>query len=406
MHNKKKSEVKISVDGVDHGMYVVRLDRPWLGTPFTVQAFKVTKQKEIDQLHEHCRHVYIDTMAGGSPDPQFVVVEKPPKITGEIAQLHKQDYEIKTKFEDEIATATAVQEKLNHCVQHVLSEVQDDKKLSIEQLKDGVQAMIQSIVNNPSAFAWVSQLKETDDYTYRHSLGSSIWCASFGRFLGIEQADLERLAFGGLVIDIGKAKLPRALLLKETPLTDNEMKIVRSHVNHSVKILANTKAVDHDIMRMVASHHERHDGSGYPLGLKGEQIPIYGRIAGLVDSYDAMVNQRVFQKGRSPHDVISELYDLRGTKFQSELVEQFIQSCGVYPTGSLVELTTAEVGVVTELNSLRRLRPVVMLLLDQHKKPYEDFKTVDLSWGTNDEIDIAQGLPAGSFGINMDNLFL
>ena len=161
---------------------------------------------------------------------------------------------------------------------------------------------------------------------------------------------------------------------------------------------------------MVASHHERHDGSGYPRGLSGSDIPIYGRIIGLVDSYDAMTCVRPWAGSMSAHKAVAELYEQRGRQFQTELVEQFIQTCGIYPTGSLVELSSGEVGVVTAVHTLKRLRPRLMLLLDRDKRPLEQFRRLDLSQVEHDQdgtpLTVKSGLPVGAYGIDPKELFL
>jgi hypothetical protein len=164
------------------------------------------------------------------------------------------------------------------------------------------------------------------------------------------------------------------------------------------------------IAEIVATHHERHDGSGYPHGLQKDEIPIFGRIMGIVDSYDAMTSSRPYAPGRSPHEAINELYRQRGTLFQPELVEQFIQNCGIYPTGTLVELSSGQVAVITEVHSLKRLRPRLMLLLGPDKTPLDRFRELDLGKVDRGEdglpLTIKRGLPNGAFGLDPIELFL
>jgi HD-GYP domain-containing protein (c-di-GMP phosphodiesterase class II) len=205
-------------------------------------------------------------------------------------------------------------------------------------------------------------------------------------------------------------KVPLDLLTRQGRLSEDEAEMVHKHVAHGLEILERTPGLPDKIVEIVATHHERHDGSGYPKGLAGEMIPIYGRIMGLVDSYNAMTCVRPHAQTRSPHNAVAELYKLRDTLFQAELVEQFIQTCGIYPTGTLVELSTGEVGVVVSVHSLKRLRPSVMLLLDADKLPLSSFQTVDLAEVELDPqgqpLTVKGGLPSGSHNINLKELFL
>jgi HD-GYP domain-containing protein (c-di-GMP phosphodiesterase class II) len=172
-----------------------------------------------------------------------------------------------------------------------------------------------------------------------------------------------------------------------------------------VRILAKHGGLPKQLLRTVATHHERWNGSGYPVGLTGTETPIFGRVLGLVDCYEAMTSPRPYRHALPPHDAIGELYEDRGSLFQPELVEQFIQACGIFPTGSLVELNTGEVAVVIGLNGTRRLRPKLMLLLDGGKRNLDEFISIDLSV-ERPELFIRQGLPPGAYGVSTDDLFL
>jgi hypothetical protein len=150
-------------------------------------------------------------------------------------------------------------------------------------------------------------------------------------------------------------------------------------VEFGVEILqAQTKTLDERIIAMVQCHHERHDGSGYPQGLSGLDVPVFARIAGVVDHFDAVVSARPYADPVSAYDAVRSLNKRAGTEFQAEVVEQFVQAVGMFPNGTLVELSTGEVGVVLEQNRVRRLRPKVLVLLDKHKKPMKRSKKLDL----------------------------
>lgn len=417
-------ELKTSIDGLSIGMYVTRLDRPWLETPFPFQGLRIETPNDIELLRRYASYVYIDTEKGPTPPPEFWITggseklelqnaEPPPieafknKPENEYAKLRKCFYEIKTTFEQELTNAREIKTKIDGSLRKMLTDLQKGKALDILAVKEGIEAAVSSIIRNPSALALLVQMEKSNEYTYSHSLGTSVWCAQFGRHLGLERNELSELALGGMLLDIGKVKLPNELLNKKDALTPEECDVVKKHVDLSLKILARTQAIPHVVMRMVATHHERANGDGYPEGLKNEAIPIYGRIAGIVDSYDAMTTKRPHSDEYfTPHEAINELYLCRQSVFQEELVEQFIQTVGLYPTGSLVEFASGEVGVVLEVNDLKRLFPTVMIVLDQNKTPLAEFITVNLSKREDTDLKVERALPHGAYGIKMNQLFL
>lgn len=417
-------ELKTSIEGLEVGMYVTRLDRPWIETPFPIQGLRIESQQDIETLGRYVTYVYVDTQKGPSPAHRYWVTggaeglalknpDHPPiKVfnntrDNEYTSLKKCFYEIRTSFVEEFHRAREIQAHLNTGLETLMTRLQRGETLDINQVREGVEAIVDSVVNNPSAFALLVQLEKSDEYTYSHALGTSVWCAQFGRHLGLDRGELNNLALGGMLLDIGKTRLPTALLNKPDALTPEESRVIQQHVDHGIRILVETRNIPHEVLRMVATHHERADGSGYPDGMQNADIPIYGRIAGIVDSYDAMTTKRPYSEVvYSAHEAINELYNCRGSCFQPELIEQFIQTVGLYPTGSLVEMETGEVGVVLEINDLKRLFPTVKLILDRDKTPLPEFESVDLSGADHDRFKIKTALPHGAYGIRMDQLFL
>lgn len=409
------SELRISVRGLARGMFVSRLDRPWIETPFPLEGLELGSDAEIENLRRICSYVFVDISRGASPDLRYVEHQSQDLLDDargreEFIALHKTEWAISSDFEAERGVASEVHARLERDIDEVMTDLKNGRNLDLGKLRDGVDAMVESILRNPAAFTWIKEMKRRDNYGYQHALGCGVWAASFGRSLGLERAEVQKLALGGLLCDVGMTQLPPELLAKQGSLSQAEALRVREHVGHGLEILERTPGLPPKIIEIVATHHERHDGSGYPRGLKGEMIPIYGRIMGLVDSYNAMTCVRPHAATRSAHSAVAELYGLRDTLFQAELVEQFIQTCGIYPTGTLVELTSGEVGVVVAVHSLKRLRPSVMVLLDRHKAPLRAFRTIDLSELELDEtgqpLNVKGGLPAGAHNINLQELFL
>lgn len=408
-------EFRVSAQGLRVGMFVSRLDRPWLDTRFPLQGFLIRTDAELAVLKSQCSHAYVDIGRGDSPDPRHIELGESNLVARardreEYDALRKTRWEVSSRFEDEVTHADVAHEELERGVAEFMDDLGAGRRIQLDRLRRGVESMVESITRNPSAFTWLRELKRRDNYTYQHAMSCSVWAATFGRHLGMEKDEICELALAGLLFDVGKTRVPTRLLASQAVLDELECVQMRRHVQHSLDIIDGIGGLAPAVREMVATHHERHDGSGYPHGLTGSAIPIAGRILGLVDTYDALTTARPHAAGLAPHEAVAELYRARGSLFQTELVEQFIQACGIYPTGSLVELSDGHVGVVTAVHSLKRLRPSVMLLLDPDKRPLPQFRTVDLGDPHAPEsqagVSIARGLPRGSHGIDPTELFL
>jgi HD-GYP domain-containing protein (c-di-GMP phosphodiesterase class II) len=410
-------EYRIDVRGLAVGMYVSRLDRPWLGTPFPLEGFQVGSLDEVAQLQRLCGHVFVDTTRGIAPDPGFLSPESSDLLhhaqgEDEVAELRRTEWVVANDFDSELPQAELAHDALERGIAEVMRDLEEGRSLDLGKLTSGVDAMIDSITRNPSAFIWLKAIKRKDNYAYQHALGCSVWAASFGRHLGLDRGELGELTLSGLLFDVGKTRVDTDILTRPLPLDAPRLELVRAHVQHGLDILTGTPGLTKRTLEAVATHHERHDGSGYPAGLSGSAIPMFGRIIGLIDSYDAMTSVRPYRESRSPHHAVMELYQARGRLFQGALVEHFIQTCGIYPGGSLVELSDGRVGVVTTVHSLKRLRPSVMLLLDESKQPLSEFVSVDLSEmprggdDADDSLSIKRGLPQGAYDLDPAELFL
>ena len=253
-------------------------------------------------------------------------------------------------------------------------------------------------------------MQKKSAYTYSHSVDNCALAIAFGRYMGLPKNDLRTLAVGMLMMDMGNVKVPEQILNKNGRLTEAEYNIVKKHVRHGVGILQKTEGMNEDIINIALTHHERFDGSGYPNGMLGAHIPVFGRMAAIIDCYDAMTSKRPFSEAKSPYAALQNIYNWRGTAFQPELVEQFLQCMGVYPTGSIVEMTNGEVGIVLSQNLTQRMRPKIMLLLDEDKTHFAEYKTIDLANVFEDQegypLNILRGLDPGSFGIDPTEYYL
>jgi HD-GYP domain-containing protein (c-di-GMP phosphodiesterase class II) len=221
-------------------------------------------------------------------------------------------------------------------------------------------------------------IKNKDSYSYTHAVNCCALAASFCRHLGFAEEEIADIALGALMLDVGIVKLPNTILEKNGPLSPASLKLVRHHVNFSMDMVKRIPQVPEIVYDMIMTHHERMNGKGYPRGIDGSQIPVCGRIAAIVDCYDAMISKRPYKKSLSPSEAVCEIYKWRSIDFHEDLVEQFIQCLGAYPTGTLVALNSGQVGIVMSQNRLRRLYPKILLILDSEKVRYEQPKILDL----------------------------
>lgn len=399
--------IKIYTNELEVGMFVSGLDRSWLDTPFVVQGFRVENRGQIEQLQEYCQYVLVDTLKSrqGENELQGKQRSTRKRLPAEriFGRRTLSPYRDDSSFFAERPVAESVLESLVEDLLAMYEEVEQGGTLDQIRLKRSVEPLIGSISRNPDACLWVARLKQHDQYSYHKALTAAIWSVSLGRELGLPRRDLRSLAMGGMLMDIGKLRVPGNLLRKTDPLSAAEREQVRGHVLHGRQILAESGIVNQDIVDMVACHHERLDGSGYPAALKQDAIPPVARIAGIVDTYGALTSERPYAPALSPSRAIRTLYGMRDVKFQAELVEAFIKAIGVYPAGSLVELSSGEVGVVVAESRTRRLRPKVMMLLDERKRRLKKPRVVDLDAEGNAPTDlvIRHSLQPGAYDIDL-----
>ncbi|MDH5535398.1 MAG: DUF3391 domain-containing protein [Betaproteobacteria bacterium] len=398
-----KQKQQVRVEDLRPGMYVLELDRPWLGTPFTFQGFEITSSEQIKSLAQYCKTVFIDkdyTYPGGSVSIGLLDSSSVRGAT---------QYQDVSTVEKEIPVARELFDACDDAVRNSIEALRAQGQIDPKMLTGTVRAMSESIQRNPSAMLLLVKIRQMGELELHRATDTSVIMIAFGRFLQVAPERLELLGLAGLLLDIGKVRIPDAILHKKGLLTADEYEIARSHVKHAIDILRSGK-MNEDVVKIVMQHHERQDGSGYPLGLRGEEISLEGSIAAIVDSYSALTSQRPYANQKSPSDALSSLYKVRGKLYHEALMEQFIQCIGIYPVGSAVELNTGEIGIVIAQNIVRRLQPRVMVILDRDMKPIRPQKLLDLVKGpraTPDEVyRIRRTIPSDKLPVDPRDFFI
>ena len=315
---------KVNVAYLEKGMYVSNLDRPWIDTPFLLEGFLIESEEDLNSLNQYCVFVYIDPERGAGASEY----EEVPRLkTNSYLERFLQDNNKKVQYENtrpvkqELPAAQAALEDASNQVAHIMDDVMQGKNLNIEAVRGVVEPILDSIIRNSEAYMWLSMMQKKSAYTYSHAVDNCALAIAFGRFMGLPKKDLRTLAVGLLMMDMGNVHVPEGILNKTGRLTEAEYRIVKKHVLQGVEILKNTEGMNEDVINIALTHHERFDGSGYPNALQGTQIPVYGRMAAIIDCYDAMTSKRPFSAAKSPYAALQNIYNWRGSAFQPELVE-------------------------------------------------------------------------------------
>ncbi len=403
---------KIPAAKLEIGMYVSRLDRPWRETPFLFQGFYVQDQEELDTLNKLCKDVFILTGEDIPGEVQEPVGDRAAADTSELKEIlgqqptHTGEHE--KPFVEELSSAKKHHEDVSRLAHEAWESLQKGEAVNLEIMQESISVMTESVLRNPDAFVWLSKVKKYDSYTYAHAVNVSVWATVLGKRLLLPQEKLEALALGGLLLDVGNIRLPKKLLEKRERLSNDEWDTIKTHVIHSIALIQRSKEVSQHVIDMVASHHERYDGSGYPKGLEGDEIPLLGQIAGIVDAYVSVTFPRAGLNAVPSDFATNVLFKQRNKYFKADLVDELIGCVGLYPPGSLIELNTGQVAIVVTQNSQWRLRPRIMLILDKNKKPFATYPIIDLMKETEDEdgnhLSIKTGIRDGAYAIDLSKL--
>jgi HD-GYP domain-containing protein (c-di-GMP phosphodiesterase class II) len=395
---------EISVDELRFGMYVARLDRPWTDTPFMFQGFVLRSEKQLEALKKYCKKVYVD------PEKVDRKADEEANARAAAAVRGTTVYANMTTVEVELPRAEKAYQRSTVVVTEISRMVPTKGVIDSERTQQASAQITESVERNPDAMTLLAKLQEKGGGSLGRAVEVSVMMTVFGRFLQYSHEQLETLSLLGMLQDVGKLRLPEALLNKTTPFTPDEEVLYRTHVNQSVEILSKTSGLPPDFPGLASLHHERFDGSGYPRGLRSNAISLLGSIAGLVDAFDTLVAPEPWGANMAPSTALGVLFKNRGEKFPPGLVEQFIQCLGAFPVGSIVEMQTGEIGVVISQNLVRRLQPRVMLVQNAKGDPINPHLVLDLMRepmaSADEPYRIRRTLDSGTVKIDPKELFL
>jgi len=419
----RENLVMVPAAQVEIGMFVAELDRPWIETPFLIQGFEVRNRSQIRTLTNYCKHVYV--LKEGVPhkrEPALAPKLEPlprknmgtmlpsarlrPRVQPKRPVMRSRPaYEAGKPVRLEHGVARRVLDAGRVNIKGLLQAAHTGQMLDTEVAEQTVASCVATILANPEALLWMTKIKHSNEYTAEHCLNVCVLAIAFGRHLRMEEGELHLLGLCGLLHDVGKMRIPTAILDKPGRLTQEEFEVMNGHTVAGHELLQETADRLHELALDVAlNHHERPDGGGYPRGLGAREISEFSRIISIVDAYDAITSNRCYAPEQPSADAQKIIFESRGAQFDEELALHFIQAIGPYPPGTIVELRNGMVGIVLAGKPKFRHLPTVLLLRDAAKQPMEE-RTVELdltdSGRLSKEFLIRRTHPDGAFGLSV-----
>jgi HD-GYP domain-containing protein (c-di-GMP phosphodiesterase class II) len=392
---------KVDSSELEIGMYVAKLDRPWLESPFLFQGFTIKSQDEITQLRNLCKFVYIDEEK--QPGSASAVRNKGRAATWVSSETKSGRKPHLRKVEDELVAARKIRQHAQLRFNQMLEAARLGKGIEVKVANNIVGDMIESLLRNPDALMLLRNIGQYDTEAESHAINTCILALTFGRCLGLSDNDLEELGLAAMLHDIGETEIPLDLL-RDGPKSAEETELLNRHTEFGARLLRDTASLPERVIDVALSHHEQVNGEGYPQGLEGEKIGFFARIVAILNVYDHVT---LGSSGPSmpPAEALRYLYLYRNKFFDADLTEKFIQCLGVYPVGSLVELATGEVAIVISIPPEAHLYPRLLLALDSHKQPYQPPRIMSLAqFATSEHAEkyaITSVLPSGAYGVDI-----
>lgn len=405
---------KIAVVQLKLGMYVSDVNAGWMDHPFLRNSLLLETEEQLQKIRRAgIREVYIDTGKGMDveADAAPTAVEAARESQQQLERMAEvpeaKPLSVRTSLAEELAKAKGAFSEGTRLVRSVMEDARLGRQIELDSVKAVVEKIANSVIRNSNAMMTLRRLQQRDDYIYQHSVGVCAMLTAFAKAMDMDLAAIHQVALGGLLHDIGYVRVQGEILKKPSKLSDEEFLHVKSHVVQGADLLRQTPGIPqlaHDILE---HHHERFDGSGYPKGLKGEEISQIGRMAAIVDVYDAITSERVYHRGVNPGEAMRKLFDWSRYHFDPALFQVFVKSVGIYPVGTLVRLESERLAVVVEQRDKNLLQPLVRVIYDAKRRYYLPPQDVDLSrpvgYGGGDRI-ITHEAPA-KWGIDLARFY-
>ena len=375
---------RIRVDQLILGMHIKEFCGSWMEHPFWRSGFVLKDPKDLERiLSSSIQDVWIDSDKGlDVPAGQSAVSEAQSEAQVEqelqaVALAQRQTEPVTLAAEYERAAQICQQSK--KAVVSMFQEARMGKTVDAAGAQRLVDEISDSVSRNASALISLARLKTADDYTYMHSVAVCAMMIALARQLGLDEAQTRSAGLAGLLHDLGKAAMPMKVLNKPGKLTEDEFTLMKGHPVEGHKMLLAVGNVDPIALDVCLHHHEKTDGSGYPKGLKDEQISLYAKMGAVCDVYDAITSNRPYKSGWDPAESLRKMAEWTNGHFDQKVFQAFVKSLGIYPIGSLVRLASGRLGVVVEQSTKSLTTPLVKVFYSTKAELRIPAEVIDLS---------------------------
>jgi putative nucleotidyltransferase with HDIG domain len=388
---------KIEVSQLLPHMFIEAFCGPWIAHPFWRKSFTIVDLEDIEALRaSSIKEVWIDTEKGRDlPSSENALIksellrrnEVKDRVKTKNPTIKEKGTATSTSIDREIERAAEIYTRSKNEVASMFNEARMGEAINTEGAEKMVDEISASVARNPHALISLARIKTADDYTYMHSIAVSALMIALAKQLGMNKDETQRLGIAGMMHDLGKALTPRDILNKPGKLSEKEFAALKKHPEDGYRLLLDNDCDDEIVLSVVLHHHEKIEGSGYPKGLRGNDISIFTRMGAICDVYDAITSNRPYKPGWDPAESLHKMAKWSKGHLDQKLLEAFVKSLGIYPVGSLVRLKYGGLAVVLDQVEDTLLRPRVKVFYSTKSRRRVEPEIIDLASGScSDEI--------------------